>query len=792
QLNNQHIASIYDILQTGTETLIVMEYVEGRTLRARLQQQRLTIPEFVHLAVQCCDALRAAHARGIIHCDIKPENIMLTADGEVKVLDFGIARRLPSIQSPASAPTLETSLHSFSGTPAYMAPELLLEKQPDSRADLFSLGVVFYEVLAGINPFAADGVIPTAERVLRDTPRSPSRLNRQVTEELSRIVMRLLSKKPAERYASADELGSHLRRLLADSEKTVAKPRLRSRRFGLAAAAILAIMVALASVLVVYRPRLSRIGTATAVAQQKQLAVLPFVTPDGKNRAFCDGLTETLTAKLGQISDHYALAVIPPSEARSEGITTVEQAHKSLGATLVLTGTLRQSGAMVRISYSLVDAASRQQIRGDSITSELSNPFEVEDDVVGSVLDALQIALQPDQRRALSSRGTAEPQAYDFYLQGVGYLQDYHKSENVDAALTLFRHALERDPKYGLAWAGVGQASWLKYDSTKDPEWARKAQQSCERAIQLAENASSSHVCLGTVYRGTGRYEQAIAELQKAVDLEPSSENARLALASAYEALNRLSDAEATYRRGIALHPSYWGGYNKLGVFYFTHARYPQALEMFEKVVELAPDNFRGYNNIGGIYLALDQYDKAIPALERALALRASGDSYSNLGTAYFYQHRFADAARVYEQSVKSDPTQYMPWGNLAEAYFWIPAKRAEAENAYRKAIQLIQKELSVNPRNAPVRSDLALYEGMLGQGGPAYANIQKALEFGPADSEILFKAAIIHKRLGNPDQALTYLQKCVAAGFSPNQIRDNPIFDGLHSDPRFQELTRK
>ena len=793
QLNSPHIAQIHDVLQAGAEMFIVMEYVEGCTLRARLKQNRFTVAEFLEVALQCSEALKTAHARGIIHCDIKPENIMLTAEGTVKVLDFGIARRLPTAENTDTVSRLETSLHSVSGTPAYMAPELLLEKPPDARSDLFSLGVVFYEMLTGENPFVADGVIATAEKVLRHNPTSPAKRNPQVPAELDHIVCRLIAKKPGQRFANATELIEHLKPLQLATERGTLRPR-RSRTWALAAATALVIVLAVAGLLIAHRPALMRKpGPAPVAIRQRQLAVLPFVVGDPKDRAFSDGLIETLTAKLSQVSDHYPLAVIPPNEVRSEGVTDVEQARRTLGVDLIITGSLRESGDMVRITYSLIDANSRRQLRGDSITSKMSNPFAVEDSVVDSILDSLQIVLNPEERRALASRGTTEPGAYDYYLQGVGYLQDYHKPENVDSAMTVFRRALERDPKYGLAWAGIGQASWLKYDSTKDPSWAHKAQQTCEQAVKLDHRSADTHACLGTVYNGTGRYESAVREFQKAVELEPSSENARLGLAKAYESLNRLSDAEETYRRGIALHPSYWGGYNQLGVFYFTHARYPQALEMFKKVVALAPDNFRGYNNMGGVYLTLDQYDKAIPVLERSLALRPGGDSYSNLGVAYFYQHRFAEAARTYEASVRLDPAQYLPWGNLAEAYYWMPGKRGDAEKTYREAIKLARKELAVNPRNTPVRSDVALYEAMLGERDAASADLKKALEGTPVpDSEVLFKAAIIYKQSGNSEQALTYLDKCIAAGFSPNQIRDNPVFNDLANNPRFQALTHK
>lgn len=794
QLSNQHIAAIYDILQTDTDVLLVMEYVDGQTLRSRLQQGTLTLNEFLDFAFQTADALKAAHARGVLHCDIKPENIMLTRDGEIKVLDFGISRCLPgdAPSSSQSAPTLETSLHSISGTPAYMSPELLLQKHPDFRSDIFSLGVVFYEALTGHNPFLADSVIATADRVLRETPPPITNFIPEVPPELVRIITRMITKQASDRYGSAAELIADLQTVRTNVQSGRRKRR-RTHAWKVISTAAILVVLAAGAVLVAYRPATWNRTASTSSLAHRQLAVLPFVTPDSANRAFSDGLGETLTAKLTQLSERYPIEVIAPSEVRSQGVSSVEQAQKALGVSLVLTGTLRRSGEMVRVTYALVDAKTRRQLRGDSITSEMSNPFAVEDQVVDGILSSLEIALGPEDRRAITIRGTTEPQAYDYYLQGVGYLQDFHKSENLDSAMTVFRHALEKDPKYALAWAGVGETAWYKYDLSRDAQWADMAREACTRAVKLNGNEAGPHTCLGTVYTGTGRYEDAVKEFQKAVELEPAAQTARLGLASAYEQLNQLPEAEATYRNAIEIRPNYWGGYDKLGVFYFHHARYPEALAMFQKVVDLAPDNFRGYSNLGGIYLTLDQYDKAIPMLEKSVAIRPDADAYSNLATAYFYQRRFADAARTYEHSVLLNPGQYLPWANLAESYYWMSGKRSEADRTYRKAIELVRRELRMNPRDAKVQSDLAVYYAMTGQRNAALRALSDSFRYaGMNDPDVLYSAAIASKQFGDINEAIAYLEKSIAAGFSPNRIRDNPVFDDLGSDSRVQALMRK
>jgi tetratricopeptide (TPR) repeat protein/tRNA A-37 threonylcarbamoyl transferase component Bud32 len=792
QINDPHIAAIYDIIDTGSDLFLVMEYVDGRTLRQRINEGRLSSSEFVEIAVQCAEGLAAAHQRGLVHCDIKPENLIVDHQGKLKILDFGIARRLPHTAAAASQdiPTLEQSLHSFSGTPAYMAPELLLERLPDGRSDIFSLGVVGYECLSGKNPFLADSVIETADCVLHETPPSLTRVNAAVSPQLNAIVCRMLAKKATDRYSSAAQLLSDLRALSTGG--AVAPVNARRGLWKWLSIAAIAAVLAVGALLISYRAGFSRKGSPVAQVPRKELAILPFTNPDAQTRPFSDGLTETLAAKLSQLGDRYPVDVVPASEVRSQKVANVEEAQKILGVNMVLEGTLRESAGMVRVTYSLLDAKTHRQLRGDSITATLSNPFAVEDKIVDSILSSLEIVLLPEDRKALMVRGTTEPHAYDYYLQGRGYLQNYHKAEDVQNAITEFRHALDRDPQYALAWAGMGEAYWYRYEADKTPDWAKKAQDACEHAVQLNASAAAAHACLGTVYIGTGHYNQAVQQFQRAVDLEPASEDAHLGLASAYEKLDRLGDAENTFKRAISFHPNYWGGYNRLGVFYFNHGRYADARDMFSRVIALAPDNFRGYSNLGGALLALDEYDKAIPVLERAAAIRPQSDSYSNLGTAYFYQHRFAEAARTYEQAIQIDPGQYMLWGNVAEAYYWM-GRRTDANRDYRKAIELARQDLTVNPKNAEVRGDCAMYLAMAGDRSAAQHDLSSALAAAPAnDSDTLYKAAIVYTQSGDSDKAIAYIQKAVAAGFSPNRIRDNPVFDGLRTDARFQALNLK
>jgi tetratricopeptide (TPR) repeat protein/predicted Ser/Thr protein kinase len=791
-LNCPYIAAVYDVMEQEGEVFLVMEYVEGTTLRQRLRiSGRFPVSEFLGLALQCAEALDVAQKKGIVHRDLKPDNIMITPAGQIKILDFGLAKRLPTGDEIDATLSGESLQWIHAGTPGYIAPEVLLGGAADPRSDLFSLGVVFYEMLTGRHPFRADDGGTVAGRTLQQTPAAVRELAPEVPAEAERIVAKMLAKSPDERYASAADLLADLH-AIEPGRQHLPLPRLRARlrakRMGRSAAVVVLVLVAL-GISPMARQQWKRWFVGPDLPEKKNLAVLPFaVLGDAPEaHAFAQGLAETLTGKLAQLTDDYPLQVVPPSEIRSQKVDSVEQARIGLGANLVLEGSLQRFGPQVRIAYHLVDARNHQQLRGDTVTAQTSDPFAVEDRVVQSVVRSLELELGAKQRRALEAHGTSEPEAYDYYLQGRGYLMEYAKPENVDSAIQLFQRALERDPNYTLAFAGLGESYWRKYETTHAPEWMTKALDACEKAAAQGEGAT----CLGDVYNSTGKYEKAVEQFQRALQLDRTSDDAYRGLAFAYEHLGKIADAEQTYRHAITVRPQYWAGYNWLGTFLFRQGRFAEAASAFQQVTALAPDNVRGYQNLGGAYTALGQFNQAIPLLEHAVALRPSPTGYSNLATVYFYLRRFSDAARTYEKAVKLDNRDFVLWGNLAEAYYWSPGERDRSINAYHQAVSLGEAQLKVNPRDSSALGQIAVANAMLGDRGAAAEYLGRALALASSDPDLQLKAAIVETRLGHSDRAVDCLARALASGISPELIRTNPVFDELAKSQRLQKLLR-
>jgi eukaryotic-like serine/threonine-protein kinase len=414
----------------------------------------------------------------------------------------------------------------------------------------------------------------------------------------------------------------------------------------------------------------------------------------------------------------------------------------------------------------------------------------LQDRVVSAVLDILPAKIQRGERRRLRASQDTQPAAYEAYIRGRGYLQEYEEPENIDSAIKEFQQAVQIDSSYAPAYAGLGEAYWIGYQQlNRGNDWLNQASENCKKALALNPRLADAQTCLGNVSFGTGKYEEAVALYQRALELDPDSEYALGQLADAYQKLNNLGSAEAAYKKAIALRPNYWGVYSGLGAFYAGQARYAEAADMYRKVVALAPDNYRGHSNLGGIYLLQGHYQEAISELNRSIELQPNALAYSNLGTAYFALRRFADAAESFQQAAKFDDRNWINWGNLGDALYWTLGRRQEAKKPYQTAILLASAKLEVNPRDANTLAGVACYYAMLDNKAQAEEILQRALEVAPGDPDVMFRAGIVYNHFGDSDRTLAWLKKAVDHGFSRSSIRDLPDFDPLKGNPQFRAL---
>jgi len=793
RLNHPNVEAVYDFHSERGLDYLVIEYVPGVSLDDRLHQGALPEREVVSLGLQLARGLAAAHTQGVIHRDLKPGNLRVTPENVLKILDFGLAQLFssPGAGTLDETATVTMEAPNLAGTLAYMAPEQLDGGEPDSRSDVYSAGVVLYELATGSRPFPQRGQM-LWEAILHSLPSAPRIKKPDTSLGLEAVILKCLEKDPDLRYQSAGELLNDLSRLSAGQDTAASTQSLTAARMGrnrkkrvvliFAAVLLVGIVAGVGAWKWLWPPHV----------QQKIMAVLPFdsVGQDASTSALGLGLTETLTAKLVEASNSDSIQVVAPRDLRDQGVKTAEDARREFGTDFVLESSLQRSGQTIRINCYLVDSKTHRQLAAKTVEAEVGDPFALQDRVVGAALDMLPARISSEQRRRLTTRQDTEAAAYEAYIRGRGYLLEYEKPENIDSAIAEFEHATQVDPRYAPAYAGLGQAYWVGYQQlNRGSDWLRKASSACEKALSFSAELAQGRTCIGNVLYATGQYDKAVKQFQRAVELDPDSEESLRGLANAYQKMGNATAAEAAYKKAITLRPKYWGVYNWLGWFYYKEARYPEAAEMFHRVTELAPDNYRGYSNLGAMYLYEGRYQDAIGALKRSIDLRPNLDAYGNLGAVYYLSRRFAEAAETFQQSLRLDDRDFMNWGNLGDALYWTPGRRPEAASTYHQAIARARANLQVNAKDAATLSYLAHYCAMVGDKACALFNLNQALAIAPGDAELRSMAAGIYIQLGDTDQALLWLKRAFDAGYSRSAVRDAPEFETLRSNAKYQAL---
>jgi eukaryotic-like serine/threonine-protein kinase len=809
-LNHPGIAAIYDVFTDAGEVYLVMEYIEGETLRARLTRP-ISETEFRRIATESAAALAAAHDKGILHRDIKPENIMLTNSGthpgQVKLLDFGLAQQAADDTGLLETATMLTVAGMVAGTPQYMAPEILNGEPADRRSDIFALGVVFYEMLSGHHPFAAPTPTAMIGQVLHQPPRP---LPATVPASDAAIVTRSLAKSPADRYQTAHEIvfdlthpdrnhtnQIHSRSVVSAAPATTAASTPRSRKPAIAFAAIvLAIVIASVAYFVHRRhapPGTTASGPAAVTAET--LAVLPPTVADAKDTKLATygrGLAESLAQRLSDLSVNHDIAVLSARQLQDKKVATLNDAAREVGATSALELKLTRDGDLVHAAYTISqpDKSSSQPhvLASGTVTAPVSDMFSIENQLATATATALNIPLRTDEQRALAAHGTTFPEAYQYFLQGRGYLLEAFTTETIKSAQIMFKEALRIDPNYGAAEAGLGR-SWIEdYRLTHHPQSITEARKACLQAVALGNAGAEGHMCLGTLARDTGKYADAALEFQKALQLEPANDLASIGLATAYQKLNQPEKAEAVYKQAIALRPNYARGYNELGAFYFGNADYAKAEMMFRVATEKDPQSFRAYSNLGAVLLFQNKDQEASAAFEKSIAIRPTADAYVNAGVASFRRRRFAEAAILFRKSLELESGTYDVWASLAAAEYY-GGERVQAKKDYQKAIELANAQLKTSPNDAVILGDIATYHSMLGDTSQSIDLLNRSLAINHTDKELMFNAALVYNQLQQTGPALEWLGKALQAGYAPSVVAKAVALDNLHSNPRYQQL---
>jgi serine/threonine-protein kinase len=776
KVSHANVCRVFDLghhkdKQHADLLFLTMELLEGEPLSAYLYRHGpVTCEQALPLVRQMVSALAAAHQLGIVHRDFKPGNVMLleTVRGPLaKVTDFGLAT------NPECDETVAESVVDVVGTPEYMAPEQL-RGQCSTRTDIYALGLTIFQMLTGKFPSSHDA--PFKELEADVVKRIGPRWREAITKSLA--------VNPADRFATVEEFWCALsgENLPTQSgwKAIAAGIRLHRATYAISACVLLAaIILVLAGAVPNPFKRLP---------QEKHLAVLPFqnIGNDASNQAFAEGVAESLTSKLSQLERYQkSFWVVPSSDTRH--VKSLDEAYRNLNVTLAVTGSIEHTAEGVNLTADLVDPKNHRQLSSRSIHVPSANLDEMQQRVWESVADMLDLQVNSQIKEELAAGGTTQPGAYELYEEGIGYLKRFN-AEDVDRAIGLFNAALSKDPSYTLAFSGLGSAFADKFVLTKDPQWIDRATYNANRALQLDDRLMDVHMTLGRLYQQTGQFDKAIPEYKRVLEQDPAVVEAEFQLAQVYEAKQRYEDAEGSYKRVIARRPGYWLGYSGLGSLYYREGKFPNAVEQFKTMIDLAPDNSLGYYDLGGAYMGLGRYEDAVAVLKKGLSIRQDSVAWSNLGAAYMYLGKYPEAADATRKATDLSPHNHDLWRNLADSYHQIPGRQLDATHAYQKALETALAQLKVNANNPQVLSSIALYYAHLGQRINAEKYINNALELAPKDSYSLFTSALVYEIIGHREQALQAVNEAVKAGYSVDEVEQEPELHALRADSRYKQ----
>ena len=806
-ITHKNVVRIFDLGEAEGIRFISMEYVDGEDLRTLLRRQtKFTPQEAVSVIEQVCRALDAAHAEGVIHRDLKPQNVMRDKNGRIVVMDFGLARSLGE--------TGLTQTGAIVGTLEYMSPEQALGSTLDQRSDIFSVGLIFFELLTGKAPFEAETAIASLMKRTREQARSASEVDATVPKALSAIVGRCLEREPSNRYYSVVELLQQLTTWESNPNvtpetlsKMIAHPVIHPTRINLDLPGkswmwITAAVLVVALAIFAGRELVSRGGTtSTATAQRgippltqgKFVAVLPLkLVGDQKSLGYvADGIEEALSTKLFQLKEVHLASSAAVQEIADKDLPLAKIAHE-LGVNLVVQGLVQGNSNQLRVILNLDDAGSGKRLWSQEFQGVPADVLTLEDQIYGGVVAALSLKPSNEELARSGAHPTENMKAYDLYLQGRNLLRNSHGQDDLKQSAALFEQAADKDSNFALAYAGLADASRALYGQTKDSIWAQKANLAAQQAERLASNLPEVHLSLGSVYSMTGKNAQAILELKRALELAPNSDEGYRQLGEAYRAGGQNEEAIAAYQKAVNANPYFWLNHNSLGQAYFDRGDWAKALPEFQKVTELASDNQLGYANIGSIYFKQGKWSEAIPQFQKALAIAPTSITYSNLGTAYFFLKRYDESVQMYEKAVAMTPNDETLEGNLGDAYRWS-GHSDKAAAAYDKAISLAFQQLQVNPRSADVMGDLALYYAKKGDAHNASQYIAQARSIDPQDVYLMYVDAQIKALVGKPEDAIKALRFALEKGYPAQEVLNDPeLLQKLQGLPQFSQLVNE
>jgi TolB-like protein/cytochrome c-type biogenesis protein CcmH/NrfG len=738
-LKHPNIVTLHAIEEADGLTFITMELVEGRMLSSLIGEKGLPLDKLFNIAIPLADALGAAHAQGIAHRDLKPTNIMIDGSGRLKVLDFGLAKLFETDVETEKTMGVDsdTAEGRIMGTVAYMSPEQAEGTPVDHRSDVFSLGVVLYELATGQRPFSGKNNISTISSILKDTPKSVTDIRETLPRHLGRIINRCLAKEPDRRYQSVLDVRNELEGLRAEvTSGDVEMPAGTSRRKParkIPRKAAIGAVAAIAVVLVaVFALKFLRDGDGTKQAtdakggtravEAQSVAVLPFANMSGdpNNEYFSDGLSEELMNVLAKVPGLRVAA--RTSSFHFKGKTgDVADIGRQLNVATILEGSVRRAGDRVRVTAQLVQADNGFHLWSDTYDRTLDDVFAIQEDIAGKVVEALKITLLGANASALAKRPTTNMEAYDAYLLGQQRLAR-RRSDALAEAARHFQHAIDLDPNFALAHVGLAQAYYhlSGYGTLTSTKALEKAMPELERALELDPALGEGHALSGLIQSQQGNVEAGEASFRRAIELNPNNPMAFMWYALLMGGRN-LDRRDELIQQALALDPLSPTINVNIGYWLAFEGKTSEAIKQFEHVIEIDPEFVNGYLGLAQIYSNhLDRQTEALELYRKAMELDPGNlGSRLNLGWAYFSLGRTDEAMKAFKETIDRD-AGYAPAYN---ALAWLHRNSGRVDEAVRWSRRALERD----PDNDEYSSNLVRFFLTLDDEPSARAMLEEA-----------------------------------------------------------------
>ena len=751
-LDHQNIATIYEIDEVEGECFISMAYIEGKSLKELIKEKTLSIEEILNISTQIAEGLNAAHKKGVIHRDVKSDNVMITPEGVAKITDFGLAKL-------KDVPGLTVS-GTVLGTLEYMSPEQAQGLPLDSRSDIFSFGVVMYEMITGQMPFKGEHPAALIYSILTETPEPLARFKAGIPDKLQKIIDKALEKEIQTRYQHIDELLADLKRLQKDQDlwyKKEAETKLKLEE-----------------------------------SKKPSIAVMYLENMSGRmeDDYFVAGMTEDIITDLCSIGGIRVLSRSDVLPFRGQQIN-IKETGKKLSVDFVLEGSVRKADNQLRINVQLIKTADGFHVWAERFDEELKNVFDLQAEVARKIARALRVKLQPSEIIQMEKKPTFSVQAYDYYLQGRDYYWKAGKKE-VEFAIKLYEKALEIDPDYALAYAGLADAYVYKYEAYYDRSLhiLDEAEGASQKALKIDPESPEAHRSLGRVFMFKKMTEGAIKEFKEAIYLRPNFYEACRVLGWIYEELKNYEEAIRWARKALEIRPTDPEAFLLVGITYYDQQLYDLALEAFYKAVDVAPHYSTAFYYIGSTFLKLGKLDLALERFKKCIDTGCDPNVYVDLGWVYLLKKDYHNSLESFQKSIDSGYFEFIAFYFLGLVHQQLNNNQ-KAEECYQKAIQLCSDKIKSDPKNPYLHSTLGLAYLALGEKDKGEEAMKISKELAEGNGAILYDLARFYALRLEEEKACGFLKQALKLPLSPSkfEVRLDPHFKNLQKSSSFVEL---